>query len=506
MTLQDALRRFFSSLSETERVEMGNSLIAIDSIKARVGQIQQLSRTNSDNLARELSMTKGVELRSQCSTLFENVRNTLKTKVTDEVRDVKAVGRLGRNIVIGTTLIGGLLSLLLAGLTVRSIATVVRHIRAAAEQLTRSAGQLTEVSNDLVSQSHEIATQAESVASGTEQMATNVSSIAAAAEQMSVNVSSISSTSEEVSMNVGVIAQNAEKTTHGVVSVAEAIACITAALQDVARDAKEGSQLTQQARDMAKAATDAMRQLGQAAGEITKVTEVIKSISLQTNMLALNATIEATSAGEAGRGFAVVASEVKELAGQSAHSAEDIARKIDGVQVATCEAVRVIENMAQFIAQVNDSAVRISESVDGQTRTASRIMTAVSESRQAVEGIARSIAEVGQGATDVSRNTSEAAGAAAHVSRNAGEAATAAEAISSNIHGVNEATRLGTASAERVKDAATRLDQVVRELGHTVSRFLAGESEAASNRRIWEDDRGLTTTGDRTPSRQGAVR
>src|SRR5206468_658358 len=83
--------------------------------------------------------------------------------------------------------------------------------------------------------------------------------------------------------------------------------------------------------------------------EITKVTEVIKSIALQTNLLALNATIEATSAGEAGKGFAVVASEVKELASQSAQSAEDIARKIESVQNSTREAVKVIERFAQCV-------------------------------------------------------------------------------------------------------------------------------------------------------------
>ena len=244
---------------------------------------------------------------------------------------------------------------------------IVGEIRGVSQNIGGAATELSAVSHELLAQSEEMTAQAGHVASGTEQMATNITTMAAAGEEMSMNVASISSASEEISVNVGTISSAAETTARNVTAVATATQESTQTFEAIASDAREGSQIAGRAMTMADGASTTMKELDRSAAEIGKVTETIKMIALQTNLLALNATIEATSAGEAGKGFAVVANEIKELANQSAQAAEDIARKIDGVQSSTREAVGVIREVQQIIHALNTSSVRISEAVDKQS-------------------------------------------------------------------------------------------------------------------------------------------
>jgi methyl-accepting chemotaxis protein len=357
---------------------------------------------------------------------------------------------------------------------------IVTEIQNVSERMTGSANDLTGVSNQLLAQSEHASLKATSVASASEQLTTNIHTMASAAEEMSVSVASISSASEEMSINAGTISSAAEQTSTSVGVVSTAVSEISRSFADVFKDVHKGSSIAGEASRMADSASETIQLLNRSGTEISKVTETIKMIALQTNLLALNATIEATSAGEAGKGFAVVAHEIKELANQSAKAAEDIARKIEGVQDNTRKAVQVIQSVSQIIKDMNASAGRISSSVEEQTKAAAMIALSVSEANKGVGDIARSIAEVAKAADDMSRNVSEAARGATDVSRNVGEAAKAASSISSDIHGVSDASKATRESASKVHSSADQLDQISKKLRGLIGRFKISNADTPS--------------------------
>ncbi len=98
------------------------------------------------------------------------------------------------------------------------------------------------------------------------------------------------------------------------------------------------------------------------AANINKTIEIIKGLADQTNLLSLNASIEAARAGEAGRGFAVVAEEIRNLAEESASSAQEIEEIVR-------ELVGNVKNSVSKMQEVTDNVQKQQKCLD-ETRTA----------------------------------------------------------------------------------------------------------------------------------------
>ena len=122
--------------------------------------------------------------------------------------------------------------------------------------------------------------------------------------------------------------------------------------------------------------------MGQAANDISKVTETIAQISGQVNLLALNATIEAARAGEAGKGFAVVANEIKELARQTAGAATEIQTRIDQVQKVSQTTIAGIIEATEIVSNNTDVVSTIASAVEEQTATVNEIGNSLADASE----------------------------------------------------------------------------------------------------------------------------
>lgn len=270
----------------------------------------------------------------------------------------------------------------------------------------------------------ELSTIAEQMSGGAKSVSSQSGSVATAAETMSINMESVAAATEQSTTNMAIVASAAEE--------------MTATIANVNAQAEIASKVTDEAVAEAKSATAKVTQLGLAASEISKVTEVITDISDLTNLLALNATIEASRAGEAGKGFAVVANEIKELARQTSEATDQIKGQVEGIQNSTFETVSQIERITTVINHV-------SETVD-------TISVAVREQTSATDEIASNVAQAALGLAEVSANVTTSSTVSKEISKNITHTSKASDEMSSSSYEVHSSASELSKTAEKLKD------------------------------------------------------
>ncbi len=144
-------------------------------------------------------------------------------------------------------------------------------------------------------------------------------------------------------------------------------------------------------------ASEKIKTLEQKASEIQSITDVINSISGQTNLLALNAAIEAARAGEQGRGFAVVADEVRALASKTADATAQIGEMLNQISQQTIETNGVMSNVVTQTSTVVATMDELSASL-------TEINSLMENSSNASEQISNALQHHDTTATDISHS------------------------------------------------------------------------------------------------------
>jgi methyl-accepting chemotaxis protein len=233
------------------------------------------------------------------------------------------------------------------------------------------------------------------------QIGSVISKLNTAAKRLSTSANQMFSAAETARSDVKETIQAADESAGHLAVVSPGSEQLVSSIREISSQVMMANQIIFAAVSTVDAAKKTMADLGHSAQDIHSVTDMIQTISAQTNMLALNATIEAARAGEAGKGFAVVAAEVKSLAAQTSDLSSQISNRLSDIHSATDKAALSISNIHAAIEKIHEIASSISASVEEQTATTTEISNNVFLAAQNAARIGVSVEKVDRRANDV---------------------------------------------------------------------------------------------------------
>jgi len=221
--------------------------------------------------------------------------------------------------------------------------------------------------------------------------------------QTSTKVSNSAQESRATAMH---LAEASDHQAEQLVSTTYSIKEMTLAMDQMASDATESSEIAQRSVEIAAKGASTVRhtiqgmdtireqiqetskrikRLGESSQEIGDIVELIDDIADQTNILALNAAMQAAMAGEAGRGFAVVADEVQRLAERSSNATKQIEALVKTIRADTNEAVSSMENTTRDVvsgAKLSEDAGEALKEIENVSQHISERISSVAASAQ----------------------------------------------------------------------------------------------------------------------------
>ncbi|MCR5397167.1 MAG: cache domain-containing protein [Lachnospiraceae bacterium] len=205
-----------------------------------------------------------------------------------------------------------------------------------------------------------------------ESLASSADTASHVAEQVTNAVEEISKGAVSQAENVEFSLSNTEEMGQSIDDITGSVDNLTTAAAEMQQDAEKTVEAINELMNQNETVMESMTEIhGQikntnnAVKEIAEASNIITSISEQTNLLSLNASIEAARAGEYGRGFAVVASEIGSLAVQSKEAAVSIGQIVSQLVAESQKSVDTIEDLNDAFQSQNKQLNETKDDMDG---------------------------------------------------------------------------------------------------------------------------------------------
>jgi methyl-accepting chemotaxis protein len=288
--------------------------------------------------------------------------------------------------------------------------------------------------------------------------------IAAAVSQVNQATFQINNAMNQVSQ--GTISQNEQ-----VGRTYESMGSLLKNIDDISKEARQGSEAAEGAAKAAHAGTEAVEKtlasmqsiresvtetartvekLGQHSEKIDIIIKLIHGIAYQIKLLGINAAIEAAHAGQYGAGFSVVAGEIRSLAERTAGATREITDLVASIKSGIDEVEKVMGGGLERVAHGADLAEQAGE--------------VLNEIRQSVEGNKSRLRKIAAAMMEMQAYSHE-------VGQVMESVAAVSEENAAAIEQVTASTREMTSQLKQVNDLTESLTSMAEAEQHLLAKF-----------------------------------
>jgi methyl-accepting chemotaxis protein len=347
------------TLAETSERSAKQIRELIDEVRTGVNQIAQNVQTSADAARDEAE--KGVSITTQLTQLRASMADVLKgaaeitVAAAQSERAAADVLKLNDEIAAAAEEQSAACEESLQ--TVEQQGSALQQSEKAAEELSAVADEL-RTSADVGKSAEEVAATAEELSAAVEEINRAASQIMAAISQISTGAKDQSAKTQQAASALTQIEAGA---TQARGRAAEAVERTSSLMATLVENKTAVEQMITAIGDAATSGRESVRQVAElelVSRKIDKIVDAIANVSIQTNMLAVNGSVESARAGEFGKGFAVVSTDIRNLARDSAESADRIKDLVKEVQDRIVEVrTDLTETAAQSFQEVEKAKV-----------------------------------------------------------------------------------------------------------------------------------------------------